>query len=223
MKQFSIIVAGGSGSRMGSKTPKQFLEIGGKPVLMHTIEKFIAYSNSIQVILVLPQKEMGEWHRLCEKHDFYPAILTVSGGKTRFQSVRNGLAQIKVSEGLVAVHDGVRPFVDSEMIANGFETAAKHGTAVTCVPLKDSVRVIDETGNNKAIDRNAYRLIQTPQTFVLAKMKKAFETEEQPFFTDCASVMEHAGHQITLIDGSYNNIKLTTPEDLLWAEVLVKN
>ena len=222
MKQFVIIVAGGSGSRMGVKTPKQFLEIASKPILMHTIEKFMAFSATLQIILVLPSKQMQAWHKLCEKHDFYPPVITADGGKTRFQSVKSGLKKIKTTEGIVAVHDGVRPFVSLEIIANGFETAAKHGSAVTAIELKDSVRKVSKAGKNKAVDRNDYRLIQTPQTFDLATMKAAFEAEEQDFYTDCASVMEHAGHSITLIEGAYENIKITTPEDLLWAEVLVR-
>ncbi len=222
MNLFAIIVAGGSGSRMGNKTPKQFLEIGGKPILMHTIQRFLDFSDKLQIILVLPEKQILAWHALCEKHNFYPAIVTQIGGKTRFQSVKKGLLKIKATEGLVAVHDGVRPFLSHEIIASGFETAAKNGSAVTAVALKDSVRKIDEKSNNKAVDRSAYRLIQTPQTFRITDMKAAFEAKEQPFFTDCASVMEHAGHNITLIEGSYENIKITTPEDLDWANVLLK-
>jgi 2-C-methyl-D-erythritol 4-phosphate cytidylyltransferase len=211
-------VAGGSGSRMGQKTPKQFLVIGQKPILMHTIERFLEADPQIQLILVLPPKEMPAWHALCEKYDFYPAIVTTHGGASRFQSVRNGLKTIKASEGLVAVHDGVRPFVSCQIIQNSFETAANNGTAVACVALKDSIRIIENNDTNKAADRMAYKLIQTPQTFRLDFMREAFACEELPNFTDCASVLEHAGHRISLIEGAYENIKITTPEDLLWAE-----
>lgn len=223
MQKFVIIVAGGSGSRMGGKTPKQFLLLGGKPILMRTIERFFDYDASINLILVLPANAMKEWYRLCDKHDFYPAIQTVTGGNTRFQSVRNGLRNIRAKEGLVAVHDGVRPFVTQEMIAQGYAVAADKGTAVTCVALKDSLRVLTNDGHNESVERAAYRLVQTPQTFRLDLMRKAFEAEEQPSFTDCASVLEHAGVEISLIEGSYQNLKITTPEDMLWAEAFLQS
>lgn len=213
---FAIIVAGGSGSRMKSDVPKQFLLLNGKPILQHTIERFLAVSLPIRIILVLPARDLPIWERLCEQHHFHPAgIQTVVGGKTRFQSVRNGLNSIQAEQGLVAVHDGVRPFVSPEIIQTGFETAARTGSAVACVPVKDSVRVIGPDGGSQAVDRSLYRLVQTPQTFRLELFRKAFQTDEQPFFTDCASVMEHAGFAITLIEGAYENIKITTPDDLV--------
>jgi 2-C-methyl-D-erythritol 4-phosphate cytidylyltransferase len=220
INQFAIIVAGGSGNRMGSKIPKQFLPIAGKPILMHTIERFLEVSPTIQVILVLPSHQMNDWHLLCDQHDFYPAIITTNGGATRFQSVKNGLKCVRVKDGLVAVHDGVRPFVDVETIRQTYQIAAQDGAAVVAVAPKDSLRVVDQTGN-KAVDRTAYRIIQTPQIFRLDWMQKAFETEDKPFFTDCASVLEHAGYAITLVDGNYENIKITTPEDLVWAEAFL--
>lgn len=218
MTKFAIIVAGGNGTRMGSKTPKQFMPVGGKPILMRTIEQFITYDFSLQLLLVLPANEMKAWYALCDKYQFYPAIVTVSGGNSRFQSVKNGLKKISAKEGLVAVHDGVRPFVSPRIIAESFDIAAQKGTAVTAVSLKDSIRFLDPDGTNRSADRAAYRLVQTPQTFRLDWMRQAFDTPEQPFFTDCASVLEHAGYPITLIEGGYENIKITTPEDLLWAE-----
>lgn len=218
---FAIIVAGGSGNRMKSALPKQFLLLGGKPILQHTIERFLAYSATLQVILVLPARELATWTSLCDKHNFYPPIHTVIGGSTRFRSVQNGLKKISVNEGLVAVHDGVRPFVTTDIIRRGFETAAETGSAVTCVSVKDSVRIIQSDGSNQAVDRSQYRLMQTPQTFQLPIFRQAFQSEEQPFFTDCASVVEYAGFPITLIEGSYSNIKLTTPEDLSWAESVI--
>ncbi len=218
MTKFAIIVAGGNGTRMGSKTPKQFMPVGGKPILMHTIEKFIAYDFSLQLLLVLPANEMKAWYALCDKYQFYPPIVTVSGGNSRFQSVKNGLKKINAKEGLVAVHDGVRPFVSPRIIAESFDVAAQKGTAITAVSLKDSIRFLGPDGTNQSVDRAAYRLVQTPQTFRVDWMRQAFDTPEQPFFTDCASVLEYAGHPITLIEGGYENIKITTPEDLLWAE-----
>ncbi|MVM28772.1 2-C-methyl-D-erythritol 4-phosphate cytidylyltransferase [Spirosoma sp. HMF4905] len=212
---FAIIVAGGSGSRMKSDVPKQFLLLNGKPILQHTIERFLEVVPAPQLILVLPTKDQSIWETLCERHNFHPSIQIANGGSTRFQSVRNGLAIIEKSDGLVAVHDGVRPFISPEIIQNSFDTAARTGSAVTCVPVKDSVRVVGADGVSKAVDRSQYRLVQTPQTFQLTAFRQAFQTEEQAFFTDCASVMEYAGFPITLIEGSYENIKITTPEDLV--------
>lgn len=211
---FAIIVAGGSGSRMKSDVPKQFLLLRGKPILQRTVEQFLVVLPASKIILVLPENDRLIWERLCETYAFYSSVQVVNGGTSRFQSVRNGLNAIDAANGLVAVHDGVRPFVSPEIIRNSFETAARTGSAVTCVPVKDSVRFVGANGVSQAVDRSQYRLIQTPQTFQLNLFRQAFQAEEQPFFTDCASVMEHAGFPITLIDGSYENIKITTPEDL---------
>lgn len=214
---------------MKSDIPKQFLLLNGKPILQHTIEQFLAvqlppqpvssqtaspHPQAIHIILVLPARELPIWDKLCEEHNFHPSIQTVIGGNSRFQSVRNGLQAIDAPDGLVAVHDGVRPFVTPAIIQNSFETAARVGSAVTCVPVKDSVRVVGADGISQAVDRAQYRLVQTPQTFRLDLFRRAFQVEEQAFFTDCASVVEFAGFPVTLIDGSYENIKITTPDDL---------
>lgn len=212
--RFAIIVAGGSGSRMKSDVPKQFLLLHGKPILQHTLEKFLSLSPAPQLILVLPARDRSTWETRCQQHNFHPVIQTVDGGETRFQSVRNGLKAIQAADGLVAVHDGVRPFVSPEIIRNSYDVAARTGSAVACVPVKDSVRQVGTDGSSTALDRSTLRLIQTPQTFGLDRFRRAFQTDEQPFFTDCASVMEYAGFPMTLIDGSYENIKITTPEDL---------
>jgi 2-C-methyl-D-erythritol 4-phosphate cytidylyltransferase len=222
LQHFAIIVAGGSGSRMNSDLPKQFLPIGGRPVLMHTLDAFRAFSTELSITLVLPESQFEYWTTLCDQYSFSLSYQLVAGGETRFHSVRNGLDRIKTPDGIVAVHDGVRPFVSSQMIQHGFLKAAKAGTAVTCVPLKDSARLLLPDGGNQAVDRTAYRLVQTPQTFRLDWMRQAFRSEPLPHFTDCASVLEHAGYPIHLIEGSYENIKITTPEDLLWAEAFLK-
>ena len=223
LKRYAIIVAGGSGSRMQTELPKQFLSIGGQPILMHTIRRFAAPSEGslfgTPTIVVLPEKDFPVWEQLCRVHRFDIPVQLVAGGSTRFQSVRNGLQALPV-EGLVAIHDGVRPFVCSRIIEQSFRVAEQKGTAVAAVPVKDSVRVVEAEGN-RALDRSFLRLIQTPQTFQLPLIKKAFQTEERPAFTDDASVVEYAGYPIHLIDGSYENIKITTPEDLVWAEVLL--
>ena len=199
---------------MKSDVPKQFLLLDGKPILQHTLERFLSLSPTPQLILVLPARDRLIWETLCQQQGFHQTIQIVDGGATRFQSVRNGLRAISSLNGLVAVHDGVRPFVSSQIIQHSYETAARTGSAVTCVPVKDSVRQVDPDGSSTALDRSKLRLIQTPQTFELSRFRRAFETDEKPFFTDCASVMEYAGFPITLIDGSYENIKITTPEDL---------
>jgi len=216
IKKYAIIVAGGSGNRMKSSIPKQFIEVGGLPILMHTLKRFKEADSTIELILVLPESQFEFWNDLCKKYQTVPHQL-VKGGITRFQSGLNGLQAID-NEGLVAIHDGVRPFVSVEIINESFSVAAEKGTAVVSVPCKDSVRV-----NGLAIDRSTVRLIQTPQTFQISLIKKAFETEELISFTDDSSVAEHAGFAINLIEGNYENIKITTPEDLLWAEVILKN
>lgn len=205
---------------MNADVPKQFLLLNGKPILQHTLERFLSLSSAPQLILVLPTRDRLTWETLCQQHNFYPdrtrpaAIQVVDGGATRFQSVRNGLNAIHSPSGLVAVHDGVRPFVSPEIIQNSYETAARTGSAVACVPVKDSMRQVNPNGSSVALDRSTLRLVQTPQTFELGRFRRAFQTDEQPSFTDCASVMEHAGFPITLINGSYENIKITTPDDL---------
>lgn len=219
--KYAIIVAGGSGSRMKSDIPKQFIEVRGIPILLHTLKRFKEADASIELVLVLPETQFEYWQLLLNKHEALakevPHTL-VKGGNSRFQSGKNGLAAIG-NDGLVAIHDGVRPFVSTTIILESFEVAQQKGTAVVSVPSKDSVRLIDETSNT-AVDRSTVRLIQTPQTFLVSVIKKAFETEELSTFTDDASVAEAAGFTIHLIEGSYENIKITTPEDLLWAEIL---
>ncbi|GAB3997812.1 2-C-methyl-D-erythritol 4-phosphate cytidylyltransferase [Spirosoma daeguense] len=211
---FAIIVAGGSGSRMKSDIPKQFLLLNNKPILQHTLERFLEVVPAFQIRLVLPERELELWAKLCKEHNFHPDIQLIHGGASRFQSVRNGLAAISAPEGLVAVHDGVRPFISPDIIRHSFATASRTGSAITCVPVKDSVRVVDAEGRSQAVDRRLYRLVQTPQTFQLSLFRKAFQVDEQPFFTDCASVVEYAGYSVTLIEGAYENIKITTPDDL---------
>ena len=226
MKKYAIIVAGGSGSRMKSEIPKQFLLLAGKPILLHTVEKLLQIPT-IQLIVVLPKNDIEYWHKITKSNAVIQnnaaAIMVTVGGDTRFQSVKNGLSEIK-TDGIVAVHDGVRPLVSLEIIQNSYQVAEQKGSAVASVWVKDSVRALNENGESRAIDRTKLKLIQTPQTFRVDLIKKAFEVAEQSFFTDCASVLEFSGEKITLIDGAYENIKITTPEDLVVAEAfLAKN
>ncbi|CAH0995267.1 Ribitol-5-phosphate cytidylyltransferase 1 [Emticicia aquatica] len=223
-RKYAIIVAGGSGSRMKSEIPKQFLPLNGKPILLHTVEKFLQVAD-IQLIVVLPKNDIYYWYEITQSNQTIQAFSNnftiVVGGASRFQSVKNGLNQIK-TDGLVAVHDGVRPLVNLEIIQKSFQVASEKGTAVTSVWVKDSVREVGLDGKSIAIDRTKLKLIQTPQTFNINLMKNAFEVDEQSFFTDCASVLEFAGKTITLIEGDYENIKITTPEDMIVAEALLR-
>lgn len=223
LNKYAIIVAGGSGTRMKSDVPKQFLPLAGKPILIHTVEKFLNIPD-VSIRLVLPKNEIKFWQDLSLGHSSIEnnleRIVIIEGGKSRFQSVRNGLNSID-GEGLVAVHDGVRPLIDTFVIQQSFEIAFEKGSAVTSVALKDSVRQVFADGNSKAMNRSELKLIQTPQTYQLSIFRRAFEVEEQEFFTDCASVMDHAGYAIHLIDGHYENIKITTPEDLVIGEAIL--
>lgn len=222
MTEYALVVAGGSGSRMKQQTPKQFLPVGGKPILIHTIQQFYNYNPDICMIVVLPENEMETWQNLQSQYGFELPHQLVAGGDTRFQSVKNGLSIID-TEGVVAIHDGVRPFVSTEIIRLSFEIARQKGSAITTVDLKDSIRTVSETGESVALDRKKYKLVQTPQTFQVKDIKRAYQTEESSDLTDDASVAEKAGFKVTLINGSYENIKITTPEDLLMADVLLKN
>jgi 2-C-methyl-D-erythritol 4-phosphate cytidylyltransferase len=218
--EYALVVAGGKGTRINSKTPKQFLELNGLPVLMHTLLAFYRYSENITVILVLPEDDLQTWQSLCVRYKFIHPIILQKGGETRFQSVKNGLEKID-KDGLVAIHDGVRPLVTENIIATSFRQAAVHQSAIAAMPLKESIRMMDQD-STKAVDRSKYRLIQTPQTFKVSLIKKAYEMQEDLSLTDDASVAEKSGHVISLFEGSYENIKITTTEDLIIAAALLK-
>lgn len=218
-QEYALIVAGGKGTRIRSKLPKQFLELCGKPILIHTLEAFFRYSEKIQVVLVLPADDFPIWSDLCKKHSFNRPVVLQSGGETRFQSVKKGLEKI-TGPGLVAIHDGVRPLVSEDIIGASYRLAAVHQSAVAAVRLKESIRMTDQD-NTKAMDRSRFRLIQTPQTFSLELIRQAYQLREDSAMTDDASVVERLGHTISLFEGSYENIKITTPEDLVVAEALM--
>ena len=218
---YIIIVAGGKGLRMGSDIPKQFLPIGGKPVLMRTLERFRTYSADLQIILVLPEAQQDYWKELCKEYDFQVEYLLANGGQTRFHSVQNGLALIPDdAEGVVGVHDGVRPFPSIEVIRNCYETAREKKAVIPVIPVVETVRHL-EGETSTTVPRDKYRLVQTPQTFDIQLLKAANRQPYNDGFTDDASVVESYGHAITLVEGNRENIKITTPYDLKIAEVLI--
>lgn len=219
MNQYVVIVAGGSGKRMGMDTPKQFLELSGRPVLMHTIERFREFDPSIEIITVLPENQLRFWNDLKNKYSFDIPHTMVKGGSKRFISVKHGLEFVN-SPGLVAIHDGVRPLVRLETIKRCFEAAAKYGNAVPVVSPADSLRM--EAGeNNSPINRMEVKQIQTPQVFDVGKIKKAYLQDFDPSFTDDATVLEKMGEKIHLVEGNRENIKITNPEDLFIAQTLL--
>ncbi len=219
MDQYVIIVAGGSGKRMGLETPKQFLELAGRPVLMHTIERFKAFDDSIEIITVLPENQLRHWIELQKRYSFTVQHTLVKGGAHRFFSVKNGLKFVN-SPGLVAIHDGVRPFVTIDTIRRCFETAERLGNAIPSIESTESVRILTENGN-MPVNRINVRQIQTPQVFSAELIKKAYLQEYKPEFTDDATVLELTGEKINLIDGNRENIKITNPEDLLISNALL--
>lgn len=219
MTDYIIIVAGGKGLRMGSDIPKQFLPIGGKPVLMRTIERFHHFSEALQIILVLPKAQQAYWHELCEQYQFDVPYMLADGGETRFHSVQHGLALIPDdAQGVVGVHDGVRPFPAIDVIRRCYDTARTAKAVIPVTPVVETLRHITEGTK----PRGDYRLVQTPQTFDIQLLKAA---NHQPFseaFTDDASVVESYGHAITMVEGNRENIKITTPFDLAIAETLCR-
>jgi 2-C-methyl-D-erythritol 4-phosphate cytidylyltransferase len=221
MKKTALIVAGGAGIRMGTDQPKQFLEIAGKPVLMHTLEIFRQFDPALSIILVLPEAYQEYWNLLCVKSGFMIPHQIVNGGSTRFQSVKNGLETI-IHEGIVFIHDGVRPLVSQQTIHRCYDGAIKKGNAVPVVSVNESVRW-NEDNHNHPVDRSKLVLIQTPQTFLSSKIQQAYRQEFQPGFTDDASVLESMGEAIHLVEGNRENIKITWPEDLLLAEFILHN
>lgn len=212
MKQSVIIVAGGKGLRMGGDLPKQFLPIGGKPVLMHTLEVFRRYNAMLQIVLVLPQVQQEYWMQLCEEHRFDVKHLLADGGTTRFHSVKNGLALVE-APGLVGVHDGVRPFVSVEVIRRCYDLAEVHRAVIPVTDVVETLRYVSDDGS-RTVNRNEYKLVQTPQVFDTDLLKQAYSQEFSPFFTDDASVVEAMGVPVYLTEGNRENIKITTPFDL---------
>jgi 2-C-methyl-D-erythritol 4-phosphate cytidylyltransferase len=218
---YAVIVAGGKGLRMGASIPKQFLPVNGLPILMLTIKRFREYDGSLRIILVLPKEQHEYWNELCKNYHFTDAYAVVEGGETRFHSVRNGLAAIPDdTQGVVGIHDGVRPFPSVEVIRACYETARTAKAVIPVVPVVETVRHIVAGGKTETVDRADYRLVQTPQTFDIQLLKQAYAQPYRDCFTDDASVVESAGHEVTLIEGNRENIKITTPFDLRIARIL---
>lgn len=220
-KKVAIIVAGGSGTRMQSTVPKQFLDLSGKPVLYHTITAFATAFPDMEIVLVLPEAHFTFASDLLSAFEQRPAITIVNGGATRFHSVKNGLQQV-TTPSVVFVHDGVRPLVSPTLIRHCYEAAISHGSAIPVVDMKDSIREITD-GNNAAVDRDRFKIIQTPQTFLSELILPAFELPFDPLFTDEATVVERLGHPVYLVAGEESNIKITKPLDLTIAEALLKD
>ncbi len=221
LKKYVIIVAGGSGSRMGAEIPKQFLELCGLPVLMHTISIFHKTFQDIDIVVVLPENQIKEWKLLCLKHNFLTPMEICAGGETRFHSVNNGLALLE-GDGLVGIHDGVRPLVSEETLKRCYQDAALYGNSIPVVEVVETVRY-QEADQSRIIDRSKLRLVQTPQVFRLQSIKEAFNREFNEAFTDDASVFESNGGIVHLTEGNRENIKITHPIDLVIGEFLLNS
>lgn len=230
---YIIVVAGGKGLRMGGEIPKQFLPVGGKPVLMRTLERFREYSPELRIILVLPEAQQDYWRQLCREYHFTVEHTIANGGDTRFHSVKNGLALIPDdAQGVVGVHDGVRPFVSTDVIGRCYEAARTLEAVIPVTPVVETLRYVGhQTDDDKStlhgnatsrnVLRSDYRLVQTPQTFTVSLLKRAYALPYTDAFTDDASVVEALGHNVSMVDGNRENIKITTPFDLVIAEALV--
>jgi 2-C-methyl-D-erythritol 4-phosphate cytidylyltransferase len=221
LKKYVIIVAAGRGKRMHSETPKQFLNVAGKPLLMHTVNAFADYPDDIGIKLVLSGPFLDFWQSLCKRFDFNVPHELIEGGEVRFQSVRNGLANIENNR-LVAVHDGVRPLVSQETIQRVFQVAEEKGNAVPVVKINESIRHLNKEQHSHPVNRQHFRLVQTPQCFRSELLIKAYQQEYRKEFTDDATVLEAMGAQINLVEGNFENIKITRPADLKMASAFLK-
>ena len=227
-----IIVAGGKGLRMGGDVPKQFLPVGGKPILMRTIDRFLEFDASMQVVLVLPQSQQEYWRSLCEEYCFHQPYTLADGGETRFHSVWNGLAKVVPEATLIGVHDGVRPFVSIDTIRACYDEAARSGAVVPVTDVVETLRHIlpqkkksensENSDSSETVPRSEYKSVQTPQVFSASLLRAAYHQPYTDFFTDDASVVERFGHSVTLVPGNRENIKITTPFDLKVADALVR-
>jgi 2-C-methyl-D-erythritol 4-phosphate cytidylyltransferase len=220
MKKFVIIVAGGNGNRMKSNIPKQFLLLQGKPVLYYAIHSFLKTYEDCKVILVLPEEHIATGQEIIDAFFDYNKISIVIGGRTRFHSVQNGLAQVTEEDSVIFVHDAVRPIVTSELITRCYESVLESGSAIPVIDCKDSVRLVHEDGSD-AVDRSTIKLVQTPQAFHGKILIPAFKIDYKDKFTDEATVVESFGLKVSLVEGDDENIKITTPIDLAIADSIL--
>lgn len=214
-----IIVAGGKGTRMGASLPKQFIRLGSRPILMHTIERFFNYDRSMTIIVVLPKNQQEYWTQLCKDYNFDVPFIIADGGQTRFHSVCNGLSKV-TNERWIGVHDGVRPFVSDEVITTCFKVVQSSRAVIPTIGIVETLRKVEEE-KSSTLNRDDYRLVQTPQVFDVTLLKEAYQQEYNKKFTDDASVVEALGYDVTLIEGNRENIKVTTPFDLKIGEALL--
>ena len=219
--KYAVIVAGGSGKRMESELPKQFLKLANKPVMLHTLNVFHEFDKKLKIIIVLHSDYFDMWNSICEEYLCTVPHEVIKGGETRFDSVNNGLKAIKSDNGFVGIHDAVRPLVSIDTISRCFDSAMKYGNALPAISPNESVRII-VAGGNKPLDRKNIYLIQTPQVFSVARIKEAYKQKYKPDFTDDASVFETLGEKINIVKGDLLNIKLTTPADIEYAEAILK-
>ncbi len=227
MKRYLIVVAGGKGQRMGGVLPKQFQLLGGRPVLMVTLERLYKLDNTLNIVLVLPKEHIGLWDELCLKYSFAVPVIVTEGGNTRFHSVKNGLDTIEedatLEDALVGVHDGVRPFVSQRVLDEAYREAWINGAVIPMIELQDSLRqIIGGEGASQTVPRDRYRLVQTPQVFRLSLLRRAYEQRYVEAFTDDASVVEAMGERVFAVEGNRENIKLTTPFDMMIANTLLE-
>jgi 2-C-methyl-D-erythritol 4-phosphate cytidylyltransferase len=220
MKKFAIIVAGGTGARMRGDVPKQFMLLNGKPVIQYSMEAFVKFDALLKIIMVLHPEFIAYWEKLCQDLNIAIPHIIVKGGKTRFESVKNGLDRI-LEDGLVAVHDAARPLVDTDFIEQQFSSAESLGSSVPGIAVNDTIRMV-EGDSSRQLDRCFLRAMQTPQVFSVSELQKAYQQPFQPLFTDEASVMESAGFALHLTQGSPFNIKITNSHDIAVAEALIK-
>ena len=221
LERFVIVVAGGSGQRMGTSVPKQFLLLNGRPLLMQTLEAFFRAVDEIKILLVLPAAHIPYWKELCNQYGFTIPHRIAEGGESRGESVKNGLDKISAENGLVAVHDGVRPLVDAKLIRRIFSQAEEKGSAIPCVPVSDSLRQITDE-SSRPVSRTDMVAVQTPQCFRLDILRKAYNQQNFMNFTDDAQLVEAMGEHVYLTEGSSENLKVTSPADLIIAEALSK-
>jgi 2-C-methyl-D-erythritol 4-phosphate cytidylyltransferase len=221
MKKIALIVAGGNGTRMKNDIPKQFLFLKNKPILYYSIKVFLDTYDDIEIILVLPEEHIGKGQEIVDGYFDATKIIITAGGRTRFHSVKNGLALVK-DEAIIFVHDGVRCLLTKDLIKKCYEAALELGNAIPAVDCSDSVRMLTSNGN-KIIDRKKIKLIQTPQTFHSKILLPAYQIDYKDQFTDEATVVEAFGLKVNLIEGEKDNIKITTPEDLIFADLILEN